>query len=84
MPRTTLDIDGPVLAEIKELQRKEGKSLSKLVSELLTVAIAQRKEARASSQGSSLGFQWISHPMEALVDLSDKEALAAALERGDP
>ena len=33
--RTTLDIDGPILRELKKLQIKEGKSLGRLVSDLL-------------------------------------------------
>ena len=36
--RTTLDIDDPVLRELKELQTREGKSLGRLVSDLLARA----------------------------------------------
>jgi hypothetical protein len=31
--RTTIDIDDPILKESKELQRREGKSLGRLVAE---------------------------------------------------
>jgi hypothetical protein len=79
MPRTTLNLDGPVLADLKRLQRKEGKPLGDLASELLAVAIAERKHATVPA----LRLQWTSRPMGALVDLDDKEALFAALDEHD-
>lgn len=79
MARTTLNLDGPVLADLKRLQRKEGKSLGDLASELLAAALAQRKIATTPGAG----LQWTSRPMEALVDLDDKEALFAALDELD-
>lgn len=39
--RTTLDIDEPVLRELKQLQTKEGKSLGRLVSNLLARALKE-------------------------------------------
>ena len=42
--RTTLDIEGPVLKELRELQKREGGSLGSLVSRLLSVALAGRGE----------------------------------------
>ena len=39
--RTTLDIDGPVLHELKQRQTKEGKSLGRLVSDLLARALSR-------------------------------------------
>ena len=39
--RTTLDIDDPVLRELKRLQTKEGKSLGRLVSDLLARALKE-------------------------------------------
>jgi len=77
MPRTTLNLDGPVLADLKRLQRKEGKSLGDLASELLASAIASRK----SSIATAPIFRWTSRPMGALIDLDDKEALFAALDK---
>ena len=76
MARTTLNLDDPVLADLKRLQRKEGKPLGELASELLASAIAERKHATVPP----LRLQWTSRPMGALVDLDDKEALFAALE----
>jgi hypothetical protein len=68
-----------VLEELKRLQKKqatEKKSLGRLVSELLTEALARReREVR-----ESVGFEWVSKQMKALVDLEDKDALYAELD----
>jgi hypothetical protein len=76
MPRTTIDIDGPLLNEIKVLQQKEGRSLSKIVSELLAAGLAQRRSGQPTPR-----LHWISRSMQALVDLKDKEALVEAMDR---
>jgi hypothetical protein len=76
MPRTTLDIDGSILKELRALQEKEGRSMGRIVSELLAEALARRKRPCEAPQ-----LAWVSRPMRALVDLSDKEALYAALDR---
>ena len=39
--RTTLDIDDPVLRELKRRQAREGKSLGRLVSDLLARALEE-------------------------------------------
>jgi hypothetical protein len=76
--RTTLDIDDPILREIKAIHEKEGRSMGAVVSELLADALARRgRRARPS-------FSWTSHPMKALVDLADKEAVYAALDADRP
>lgn len=74
--RTTLDIDDPILREIKLLQQQQGKSLGRLVSDLLAQALAQssKRSARAPA------FQWVSRPMKARVDLADKHALLDAMD----
>ena len=74
--RTTLDIDDPVLRELKQLQAKEGKSLGRLVSDLLARAL---KADAAPTDASPPA--WIVRPMGARVDLEDKEALYRALNR---
>ncbi len=79
MPRTTLDIDGPILRDLKRLQRRERKSLGRLVSDLLARALRQG-DARPSGPAS---FRWISRAMKAQVDLADKDALHEALDRSD-
>jgi hypothetical protein len=40
MPRTTLDIDAPLLAELRKLQKEQRRSLGKIVSQLLAEALA--------------------------------------------
>ena len=80
MSRTTLNIDTPILMEIRTLQRREGKPLGKLVSELLSEALAVRSK-RKPAQAE---LRWISKPMRARVELSDKEALYAILDRDRP
>ena len=81
--RTTIDIDTPVLEELKRLQKNDRgrrrRSLGALVSELLTEALARRRAEVAESPG----FEWISKPMTARVDLDDKDAVHAALDRDE-
>ncbi|MCI0365540.1 MAG: hypothetical protein L0219_16885 [Phycisphaerales bacterium] len=73
--RTTLDIDEPVLRELKRRQRAEGKSLGKVASELLARALAEPGAAKAPTK-----FAWIAQAMGARVDLADKEALYQAMD----
>ena len=74
--RTTLDIDDSILRELKQLQTKEGKSLGRLVSDLLARAL---KEDSASPTATAPPI-WIAKPMGAYVNLSDKEAVHRALD----
>ena len=73
--RTTLDIADPVLREVKAIHKREGRSMGAIVSELLVEALAHRRSSRSRPT-----FRWISREMRALVDLSDKEAVYAALD----
>jgi hypothetical protein len=79
MARTTLDIETPLLKELKQLQKQEGRSLGKIVSQLLAEALARRKTNPAPAR-----LRWVSRPMHALVDLADKEAVHTILDRPDP
>jgi hypothetical protein len=72
--RTTIDIDAAVMQELKRRQRREGKPLGRLVSELLAGAL-DRPEPEAPSD-----FAWTVRNMGALVDLEDKEAVRRAME----
>ena len=74
--RTTLDIDAPVLKELRALQKREGGSLGALVSRLLTDALAGRRQRPAAPP-----FRWASRPMGSLLDLADKDAVYAILDR---
>ena len=75
--RTTLDIDDPILRDLKRLKEREGKSLGRLVSDLLAQAL---KESAAPAD-SAKSAAWIAKPMRARIDLSDKEAIHRALDR---
>jgi hypothetical protein len=75
--RTTIDLDGPVLRELKRLQKVERKSLGRLVSDLVAQAIASRK----ARQPTPAPFQWVARSMGPRVDLADKEAVRALLDR---
>lgn len=74
MPRTTIDIDPTVLVELKRRGRRQGKSLGRLVSELLARGLA------GDPLPAPEPFAWISAPMSAKVDLDDPEAVRRALE----
>jgi hypothetical protein len=76
MARTTLDIDTPLLEELKKLQKEQRRSLGKIVSQLLADALARQRTAPASPK-----LRWVSRPMGARMDLADKEAVYGALDR---
>lgn len=76
MSRTTINIDAPVLKDLKRRQKFERKSLGRLVSDLLAESLA-RYEAK---QPARPAFHWTSKPMGARLDLADKEAVYAAME----
>ena len=68
MTRTTLDIDGTLLNQLRARAAKEGKSMGQVASEMLAPALAegeQRPEARP--------LRW--------TDLEDKETLWLSLDR---
>jgi uncharacterized protein YbcC (UPF0753/DUF2309 family) len=75
--RTTLDIDSPVLNELKALQQKEKRSLGKLASELLADALAARSR---NASDSSAALSWDCQPMQSQVDLADKDAVYRILD----
>jgi hypothetical protein len=77
--RTTIDIDDPILREVKAIHEREGRSIGAIVSELLAEALAGRHPTRARAS-----FRWTLQPMKALVDLSDKEAVHAVLDSDAP
>ncbi|HEY3082544.1 MAG TPA: hypothetical protein VGM69_21870 [Chloroflexota bacterium] len=78
MPRTTVDIDAPVLREVRSIQKREGRSLGRVISQLLAEALTQRKEHRPAAR-----LAWIARPMGARLDLSDKDSLYAALDEDE-
>lgn len=74
MPRTTIDIDPVVLRELKRRASAEGTTVGRLVSRLVATSLG------AGPTASSPPLTWTSAPMQALVDLRDKEALHRALD----
>ena len=76
--RTTIDIDDPILRDLKVLQGLEGKSLGRLVSDLLAQAISARRQTMHRANEPT--FQWISQAMNTKIDLSDKNALLDAID----
>jgi hypothetical protein len=77
--RTTLDIEDPVLKQVRAIQKKEGGTLGGLVSRLLAQALGQRHHRPVRTT-----LTWTARPMRALLDLSDKEAVYAALDEASP
>jgi hypothetical protein len=75
--RTTIDIDDPILKDLKRLQRREGKSLGRLVSDLLARSLADQ---RALTPPEPSTLQWIARPMRARVDLADRDAVYQAMD----
>ena len=74
--RTTVDIDDPISRAVKAIHEKEGRSMGAVVSELLADALTRRRTGRARP-----AFRWISRPMRALLDLSDRDAVCAVRDR---
>ena len=77
--RTTVDIDEPVLKELKRLTQRQGKALGRVVSDLLAESLGRRRAAMPTAPV----FAWTSRPMGARVDLADKDALRAALDASE-
>jgi hypothetical protein len=78
MSRTTIDIDPTVMRQLKARQRREGKTMGRLVSELLSSALAVGED----ESPPPAPLAWSSRPMRALVDLDDPEAVRRALDAG--
>jgi hypothetical protein len=75
--RTTLDLDKPVLEELKALQKREGRTLGELASQILAEGLRGRGRSRVRE--APKGFRWRSQPMGAKVNLQDKEAVYRAM-----
>jgi hypothetical protein len=77
MARMTLDLDPQVLETLKRLQSRERKPIGRLASDLLAEALARHGSFDRTPQP----FRWNSGDLEARVDLADKEAIYAKLDR---
>jgi hypothetical protein len=77
--RTTLDIDEPVLRDLRLRQKTEGKTMGRLASDLLTRVLRDD----AAGKGRPPAFHWTAKAMGARLELSDREAIYDALEQAD-
>jgi hypothetical protein len=78
--RTTLDLEAPVLRDLKRLSEREGKSLGRVASELLAVALASRGDRTAAAPV----FAWRTADMgQPRVDLADRDAVLDAMDAHD-
>ncbi|MCL2769962.1 MAG: hypothetical protein FWD42_07645 [Solirubrobacterales bacterium] len=75
MPRTTLDLDRSVLAQLRRRARAEHKSMGQLASERLAVALGPEP----SPQQRPLAWP-TRHMGKPRVDIADAEAVRRALE----
>ena len=74
--RTTLDIDTPVLNDLKRLQKQEGKTLGRLVSDLLAEVLGRR----LATHKKPTPLRWNASPGALRIDPLDKEAIYALLD----
>ena len=75
--RTTVDIDDPILKDLKKIQKREDRSLGRLISDLLAQALGERKAAKTPIKAP----QWISKAMGAHIDIADHEAVYTAMKK---
>jgi len=68
------------MKDLKKIQQKEGKSLGRIISDLLAQALCERKSTKAPTKPP----KWISRRMGARIDLADHDALYAAMESEPP
>jgi hypothetical protein len=70
MSRTTLDIDGSVLEQLRSRAAAENKSMGQVASEVLATGLGARTPPKPPR------LRWPSHDMGTpRIDLEDKEAL---------
>jgi plasmid stability protein len=76
MPRTTLDLDATILADLRRRAAAEGKSMGQVASELLAGGL------RAAKPTEPRPLDWARKEMGPFkIDLEDKEAVANLLDR---
>ncbi|HZS93453.1 MAG TPA: antitoxin [Chloroflexota bacterium] len=76
MTRTALDLDAPVLAELRSRAALEHKSMGRLASELLAQQLMNGTSATEVPP-----FRWVArHLGVPLVDLQDKDAVYEILD----
>ena len=75
MARATVDIDAPILKELKSLQKREKGSLGQLISQLLAEALSRRHTPSKPPK-----LNWVSRSMRARIELTDKDTLYSILD----
>lgn len=76
MTRTTLNLDPSVMRELRERSARERKSIGELASQLLAHGLREERKPQPRT------FSWVSHDLgRPVVDLEDKDALNALLDR---
>ncbi len=75
--RTTLDLDAPVLEQLKALRIKEKRTLGQIASQLLAESLSRR----ATNAAIKEPLVWTSKEMGARVDLRDKDAVRRVLDQ---
>jgi hypothetical protein len=79
MPRTTLDLDSSVLAQLRRRARAEHKSMGRLASERLAVSLEDETPVQARP------LEWPTWPMgKPKLDLQDKDAVWRVLDGDTP
>lgn len=76
--RTTIRIDLPLLTKIRRISRREHKTFTQIVQELLALGLGVRHKRPPMY---SPFRQWHSKKMGALIDYTDKEALYKVLDQ---
>jgi hypothetical protein len=79
--RTTVDLDRHLLAEVKQLAARTGKTLSVLVEEALRESLARRQAARASGPAEFPTFR--GEGLRPGVDLDHSGDLLEVMEASD-
>jgi plasmid stability protein len=76
VPRTTLDLDATILADLRRRAAAERKSMGQLASELLAGGLREEEPAQARP------LSWATKEMGRFkIDLEDKEAIWNLLDR---
>jgi hypothetical protein len=69
MPRTTLDLDATVLADLRRRAVAQGKSMGQVASEVLAVGLHDE------APGKQPPLRWARKDLGLKVDLEDKDAV---------
>jgi hypothetical protein len=75
--RTTLDIEEPILTELRRLAQEQHRPIDKVASDLLAEAL----EKSEAGTGPSAEFHWHGKQMGAKVDLSDRDAIYEEIDK---